>query len=128
VPDALVYIVPADRKVVPKRGELYWESQSKGFFKFDHIPPGDYLILVNPDDIQSPNFPYPRTFYPGVRYRELATVITVREGEQIEEAHIRLVQQFEPRNVTVRVTWADGRLTRNLVFIQAKPVFNSKAW
>jgi hypothetical protein len=124
-PHAFVYIVPASEKVLPKQRQLYWESQGKeGFFKFVHIPPGEYLILVNPDDSRTPEFPYRRTFHPGVHDRASAAIITVRAGEQIKDADIRLEQQFTARHLTVRVTWADGRLIKNFVFVTAKGTAN----
>lgn len=125
LPHAFVYIVPADEKALPKERQLYWVSQGKeGFFKFVHIPPGQYLVLVNPDDSQNPAFPYWRTFHPGVHDRESATVITLRAGEQVKQADIRLRQQFAPRHLSVRVTWADGRLIKNFVYIVAKGTAN----
>jgi hypothetical protein len=128
LPHAFVYIVPADRKVLPEERQLYWESQGKeDFFKFVHIPPGQYLILVNPDDSRNPEFPYRRTFYPGVHDRASAAIITLRGGEQIKDADIRLEQQFAARHVTVRVTWADGRLIRDFVFVEAKGTVNPAA-
>jgi hypothetical protein len=117
---AFAYIVPAGEKVLPKKGKLYWEYQGKqGFFKFVHIPPGEYLIVVNPDDSLDPTFPYRRTFFPGVHDRASAATVTIREGEQIKDVDIQLEQQFAPRHLTARVTWADGRLIRDFVFVTA---------
>jgi hypothetical protein len=57
LPHAFVYIVRADEKVLPKERQLYWESQGKeGSFKFVHIPPDRYLVLVKPDDSHSLTF------------------------------------------------------------------------
>ncbi len=128
LPDSLVYIVPADERVLPKERQLYWASQGKeGLFKFVHIPPGQYLILVNPEDSQNARFPYRRTFCPGVHDRASATIITLRGGEQIKDADIRLEQQFAPRHLNVRVTWADGRLVRDFVYVVAKGTVNPAA-
>ena len=69
-------------------------ARKDGFFRFVHIPPGEYLVLVNPDDSQTADFPFRRTFHPGVHDRSAATVITVRAGEQIKDADIWLQQQF----------------------------------
>src|SRR5205085_10016543 len=122
---AFVYIVPADKGVFPKKQQLYWESQGKeGYFKFVHIPPGRYFVLVNPDDTQDPGFPYRRTFHPGVYDRDAATVITLRAGDQIKNADIRLQQPFAPRHVSVRVQWADGKSIRTFVYIVAKGITN----
>ena len=121
LPHAFVYLVSADQEVLPAERDLYWESQGKeGFFKFVHIPPGNYLVVVNPDDLRKPDFPYRRTFYPGVHERGSAAVITLRGGEQIRNADIRLSPAFLPRRLPVRVTWADGRLIRDYVSVTAK--------
>jgi len=128
LPHAFVYIVPAHEKVLPKVRQLYWVSQgTEGFFKFVHLSPGQYLILVNPDDSRNPEFPYRRTFYPGVHERTSAAIITLREGEQMMDADIQLEPQFAPRHLTVRVTWADGRLIKDFVFIAAKGTANRVA-
>ena len=79
---AFVNILPSGKQALPKARELYWASQGKeGFFKFVHLPPGRYLLVVNPDDKQDPEFPYPRTFYPAVHDRDSAKVITLQGGE-----------------------------------------------
>ena len=126
--DAFVYIVPVDQQPLTSKRQLYWASQGKeGFYEFVHIPQGQYLVLVNPEDSLSPDFPYRRTFYPGVHDRASATVIAVHAGEQIRDADIRLEQQFLPRRFTVRVTWADGSLIKGFVHIEAKGTANPKA-
>ncbi len=125
---AFAYIVPVGEKVLPKQGKLYWEYQGRqDFFKFVHIPPGEYLIVVNPDDSLDPKFPYRRTFLPGVHDRASATTITIRGGEPIKDADIRLEQQFAPRHLKARVTWADGRLIGDIVFVMAKGTANPDA-
>jgi hypothetical protein len=128
VANALVYILPADEKEIPKDGRLYWASQGKeGFFKLVHLPPGRYVIFVNPNDSRNPQFPYARTFYPGVHDRASAAVIGLSVGDQIKNADIRLQQPFPIRRVTARVTWADGRLVRDFVFVHAKGTGNRDA-
>jgi hypothetical protein len=127
LPQAFAYIVPADRDVISKKQELYWASQgNESHFKFVHVPAGRYFVLVNPDDSEDPDFPYRRTFHPGVHDREKATVITLRAGEQIKDADIRLQQEFAPRHVSVRVAWADGNAVRSFVYIVAKGTANPK--
>ncbi len=127
LPDALVYIVPVAEKVLQNRQRLYSASQSKeGFFKFVHIPPGEYLVLVNPDDSRTPEFPFQRTFHPGVQDRDAATLVTLRAGERIEGVDIRLQPQFALRRLGVRVVWADGRSIDQFVYVVAKGTDNSE--
>jgi len=125
---ALVYIVPAETQGIPKVGKLYWEGQDKqGFFKFVHLPPGNYLMLINPDDRQDPRFPYRRTFFPGVSDRQLATMVTIREGEQVKDADIHLAPAFSPRHLTAHVTWTDGSPTHDYLSFEVKGVRNPQA-
>lgn len=124
---ASVYIVPADLQVLPDSQQLYSESQGKkGFFKFVHLPPGRYVVLVNPEDARTPDFPYRRTFHPGVHERSAASVISLRAGEQMKNIDIRLEQQFAARRISVHVTWADGKPVRDFAFIAAKGAADPK--
>lgn len=59
--------------------------------------------------------------------RAAAATITIRGGEQIKDADIRLEQQFAPRHPAVRVTRADGRLIQDFVFVTAKGTANPDA-
>jgi hypothetical protein len=125
---AFAYIVPAGERVLPKQSTLYWEYQGgQDFFRFVHIPPGEYLIVVNPDDSLDPKFPFRRTYFPGVHHRMSAATITIRGGEEIKDVDIRVEQPFVPRHLTVRVTWADGRLIRDFVFVAATGTANPDA-
>jgi hypothetical protein len=120
---AQVFILPADQELPSEGRKMYWEFQQQekeGFFKFVHLPPGRYVLVVNPEDASRPDFPYPRTFYPGVHDRESAAVVTIRAGEQINGSDIHLQQRFTPRQLKVRVTWSDGGLINNFVFVHAK--------
>jgi hypothetical protein len=128
LPHALVYIVPVDTKVLPKARQGYWVGQyEEGSFKFVHIPPGNYIILVNPDDSRDPDFPYGRTFYPGAHDRTSARVISVSAGEQIKDADIHVQEQFAARRLTVSVVWENGQLIRDYVSVEAKGTVNTMA-
>lgn len=50
--DASVYIMRAEEKKIPSWRELYSAIQGtkRPGFKFVHVPPGRYLLVVNPDD------------------------------------------------------------------------------
>lgn len=88
---AHVYIVPATQELPVGNSNLYWESLGKeGFFQFVHLPPGRYILVVNPEDETRAGFPYRTTFYPGVRNRADALLITVQSGAQIKNADIHL--------------------------------------
>ena len=91
LPYARVYILPAGKNLPRDENQLYSVGQGKqGYFKFLYLPPGRYTILVNPSDKARPDFPYSRTYYPGVRDQASAGIITLKEGEQIKGIDVRL--------------------------------------
>jgi hypothetical protein len=53
--------------------------------------------------------PYPRTFYPGVKTRSEAALITVGEGEKLKGYDMTLPPRLSEREVKVTVVWPDGR-------------------
>lgn len=120
---ARVYIQAADQNLPSEEFKRYSASQTQeSLYKFVHLPPGRYLLTVNPDDKQDPSFPYSRTYYPGVADRESARVLTIQNGEQIVDADIRLKPKFEPRRLAARVTWSDGRVIQDFVFLRATAI------
>ena len=46
------------------RPGLWGYQGSKGYFDFDHIGPGEYVIVYNRMNRKDPNSPFPRSFYP----------------------------------------------------------------
>ena len=43
-----------------------WGFQSiHGYFDFDHIGPGEYVLVYNRSNRHDPNSPFPRSFFPG---------------------------------------------------------------
>jgi hypothetical protein len=125
LPQAFVYIVPAEEGALPKAQQMYGEFQDKkGFFKFVHIPPGKYLIVVNPDDSRKPDFPYLRTFYPNAHERASAGIVTLGGGEQLTGVDIHLDKPFAQRHLKVRVAWANGLVIQDFVSVRAKGTAN----
>lgn len=123
-----VHILPANAQTPLPDDNTYSETPDKsGVFNFTKIPPGRYILLVNPKDEQDPDLPYSRTYYPGVAEMESARVITVHPGEKITNADIHLKETFTPRQLTVHVTWADGTPVTQHEYIQAQAYTNPKA-
>ena len=77
-------------------------------FEFDHIGAGQYLLVFNRNDRKDPNSPYARTFYPGVTDKADATVIELKDGQQLLKANIKLGDPFPTRRVKVALKWQDG--------------------
>jgi hypothetical protein len=87
-----------------------WGFQgSKGDFEFDHVGPGDYILVFNRLNRMDPNSPYPRAFYPGVANQSETTVITLKDGEQLLKANIQVADGYPTRKIRVQLKWKDGR-------------------
>jgi hypothetical protein len=61
----------------------WWTVQSdmNGYFEFDHLTPGLYLVVFNSSNRFDPNLPYSRTFYPNAPDFETAVPIEIGKDE-----------------------------------------------
>jgi len=62
-----------------------------GYFVFDHVAPGDYIVVYNYNNRIDGGRPYPRTFYPSAADPEHARRIHVGEGEKVTDIIVRVV-------------------------------------
>lgn len=87
-----------------------WTFQgSRGVFEFNHIGPGQYIIVYNRGNRMNPNSPYPRMFYPGTEDVNQAQTIEVKEGEQLEKIDFAVKDAFPTRELLVHLNWKDGK-------------------
>lgn len=87
-----------------------WAYQGdKGVFDFDHIGPGDYIIVFNRANRKDPNSPYPRTFYPGVADASDAQPIHLDDGQQLTKVDLRLTEGLPTRRIRVHLKWEKKR-------------------
>jgi 5-hydroxyisourate hydrolase-like protein (transthyretin family) len=85
-------------------------TDADGHFEFKIVPPGDYLLgfrLLNSS--QADSTPYPRTFFPGVTSKALATIIKVKEGESLQRLDLQMPARLTQRTVEGIVVSSDGR-------------------
>jgi hypothetical protein len=93
----------------PAQPGLWGFQGSDGKFEFDHIGPGEYLLVFNRMNRLDPNSPFPRTFYPGESEQSDAKFIKVKDGQQILNANIKLQDGHPTRTVKVQLKWEGGR-------------------
>src|SRR3984957_4115641 len=105
---ASVELYRADRYDNSKPG-LWGFQGANGKFDFDHIGPGEYILVFNRMNRQDPNSPFPRTFFPGVPDQSETKIIRMKDGEQLLNANIKLRDGFPTRKVRVQLKWKDGR-------------------
>jgi hypothetical protein len=90
----------------------WYESQDrdKGYFEFQNVGPGDYVIVYNNGGLTGADEPYPRTFYPGVAALASAKVVHVEAGQKFDEADIRVSGGVPTREITIRLVAENGEL------------------
>ena len=89
-----------------------WGFQGpKGDFEFDHVGPGEYILVFNRGNRKDPNSPFPRAFYPGAPDLSAATPIALKDGQQLLKADIRLKEEdgYPTREIRVKLKWKNGR-------------------
>jgi hypothetical protein len=87
-----------------------WAFQGgKGVFDFDHIGPGDYLLVFNRMNRLNPNSPFPRAFFPGTPTLNGAERIHLKNAQQLFRVNIRLSEGYPARKIRVLLKWAGGR-------------------
>jgi 5-hydroxyisourate hydrolase-like protein (transthyretin family) len=88
---------------------LYANTNAGGRFEFETVPPGDYLLGFRILGTIGGEMPYPRTYYPGVAFKSLAGVVSVKEGELRSDIELKLPPPLPEFSVKGFVVWSDGR-------------------
>ncbi len=83
-----------------------WAYQGDtGVFDFNHIGPGDYIMVFNRANRKDPNSPYPRAFYPGVPDVADAQPIHLKDGQQLTKVNLRVNDGLPTRQIRVYLKW-----------------------
>lgn len=93
------------------RPGLWGFQGSKGNFEFDHVGPGEYVLVFNRMNRKDPNSPFARAFYPGTPDLPSAKPIALKDGQQLLKADIRLRKEdgYPVRRIRVKLKWKNGR-------------------
>jgi len=91
------------------RPGLWGFQGATGVFDFDHVGPGDYILVFNRTDRVDPNSPFRRTFYSGVADVGDAKSIRIKEGQQISNIALRVKDAYPNHPLRVRVKWEGAR-------------------
>ncbi|MGC1829922.1 MAG: hypothetical protein WA663_05880 [Candidatus Acidiferrales bacterium] len=87
-----------------------WGFQgAKGNFDFDHIGPGEYILVFNRTNRLDPNSPFARSFYPGVADVTDAKPIKLKDSQQLLNLKLQLKKAYPTRLIRVRVKWQGAR-------------------
>jgi hypothetical protein len=83
-------------------------SKPDGRFEMTMMPPGKYWLVAR-DEVKLDRFESKSTLYfPGVRYREQSTVISIEAGKYIRHLEMRLPTHEKRDKLTGRMQFADG--------------------
>jgi len=91
------------------RSRLFDCTDEQGRYAVREVPRGEYVMVVNFDGKISSDAPFPKAYYPGVFDKERAAVLSIANGDRLEDVDIHIPSQ-ETRNVIQGVLlYSDGR-------------------
>jgi hypothetical protein len=92
-----------------------WAFQgAEGSFDFDHIGPGDYILVFNRANRMNPNSPFKRAFYPGVGDLGEAQPIHLDDGQNLSKIDIHVSDRYAARKLRVQLKWIGARRPGNV--------------
>jgi hypothetical protein len=105
--DVMMELVPATRQVGWHPSNE--KTDKEGWFVMKLVKPGRYYLGVRIYGMAGATYvPYPQTYYPGVKARSDATIITISEGQRIELEELVLPARFIDRTLSGIVVDPDG--------------------
>lgn len=106
--NAAVELFSVDRYKEDTQGWWEFVDDKKKYFEFDHVAPGEYLLVFNRINRLDTDVPYPRTFFRDAPDLPRAEHIRVGPGDQQLHADIRLNGGTVTRKIRIRVVFAGG--------------------
>ena len=93
----------------PSRPGLWAFQGAEGSFDFDHIGPGDYILVFNRANRMNPNAPFKRAFYPGVADLSEAQAIHLDDGQNLSKIDVHVSDRYPARQLRVQLKWIGAR-------------------
>jgi hypothetical protein len=81
-------------------------TDAGGYFEVRNLPPGDYIVGVNPQDLPTRYNPYARAVYPGGTAEP--DVISLSLGQMVDVGTWQIPPPLEVVRVPGIITWSDG--------------------
>ncbi|HET8783365.1 MAG TPA: hypothetical protein VFM63_13155 [Pyrinomonadaceae bacterium] len=107
-PDVLMELVPFSRE--DKSYPEFVRTDKEGRYALRLLKPARYYLGVRIHGSAGSSYvPYPQTYYPGVKDRSQATVITIAEGQRLELEELILPARFIERTLNGIVVDPDGK-------------------
>jgi hypothetical protein len=104
---ACIDLVPVEGR--GENGARFFDcSKANGIFNMELMPPGKYWLVAR-DDVKVALLKSISTlYYPGVRDRERATMVSIEAGKYVEHLDIRLPSDEKRFTIRGRFQFADG--------------------
>lgn len=84
-------------------------TDERGRYEFDGVPPGRYLLGINIADVADKDTPYSKLYYPSGGAPAQAAVITLAEGQQLDNHDFHLAQPLAGQTITGTVYLKNGK-------------------
>ena len=95
-----------------KKAKYFYQSDysdANGFFKFEEIPIGTYIIVINEGNDISADSPFGTFYYPNKIKREEAIAITITPGNHFKDLIINAPNTAETITISGVLLFADGK-------------------
>ncbi len=102
-----VMLASADGKQLPGYVNFFLQTKPDGSYSINKIPPGRYVVLVNPDGAYD-DWPYDIQYYPAALTIANAQVFDLSKGQRVTGVDFK-VPTLPQRTVQVQVRWANGK-------------------
>lgn len=102
-----VMLASADGTRLPGYVKFFLQTNPDGSYAIGKIPPGRYVVLVNPDGAYD-DWPYDIQYYPAALTIANAQVFDLSKGQRVTGVDFK-VRALSQRTVQVRVRWTDGK-------------------
>jgi hypothetical protein len=103
-----VELFSVDHFADDKPGWREFVDDKKKYFEFNHVAPGEYVLVFNNDNSLDTDAPYPRTFFRDAPDLVRAEHVRIGPGEQLLHTDIQLSGGAVTRTIRIRVVFAGG--------------------
>jgi hypothetical protein len=90
-----------------------------GLFTIKNVPMGNIVLGINIGSAPTKNRPYPTTYAPGTSDQAKARIFTLKPGEKVIHADLRLPERLPFGDFIVEVQWSDGSPVTTGVSVRA---------
>jgi hypothetical protein len=104
---AWVELLSADGRPIPGYVNFFEMTARDGSYQFRKVPPGLYIVIMNPNG-PSGGWPYDFQYFPSGVRKDKARVFELAPGQRMAGINFQ-VPRLPERNAQLRVTWTDGR-------------------